>query len=260
MTYAYNDVNGDSNIDFGVFTGKSLNCQGNVARNGATGRGIVICIKQWAKNKNISLEGKTYILQGFGNVGLHTATMLHSLGMSLIGVGDHTCYISNIEGFNVFKLSNYVKEHKHLKGYLPEDIELSQENFFKLHCDIVIPAALELQITKSVAEKLNCRLVVEGANGPTSSKADVVLKEKGIEVIPDILANSGGVIVSYLEWLANKQHTTFNHEYTIELLEKRMTNTYNNVHNISHNNGITLRMACYFKALHNLNEHYCNIN
>ena len=260
MLYAYNSVSGNSSTDFGVFTGKSLACEGNIARNGATGKGIVICIREWAKRNNISLEGGTYILQGFGNVGSHAAKILHTLGMSLIGVGDHTCYISNPEGFNVFKLSNYVKEHKCLKGYLSSEDEISREEFFSIECDIVIPAALELQITRSVAQELNCKLVVEGANGPTSSKADKVLAERGIEVIPDILANSGGVIVSYLEWLANKQHTTFDKDYTDDWLENRMIDTYNKVSKLSDNNGITLRMASYCLALNRLNEHYQRIN
>lgn len=260
MTYAYNDVSGDKSTDFGVFTGKSIACEGNEARDGATGRGIVICIREWAESQNIVLQGKTYILQGFGNVGSHTATILHSLGMSLIGVGDHTCYISNPEGFNVFKLSDYAKEHRCLKGYLPEEEEITKQEFFALNCDVVIPAAMEMQITRSVAESLQCQLVVEGANGPTSSKSDAVLKDKGITVIPDILANSGGVIISYLEWLANKQHTTFDKEYTNKWLEKRMIKTYRKVYELSQQKQITMRMASYWLALSKLNEHYERIN
>ncbi len=258
MMYAYNSIGNSNSIDFGVFTGKSLACEGNIARSGATGKGIVICIREWAKKNNVILEGKTYILQGFGNVGFHTARILHSLGMSLIGVGDHTCYIRNPEGFNVFKLSNYSKDNTCLKGYQSEGI--TREEFFGIECDIVIPAALEMQITKSVALNLNCILIVEGANGPTSIKADKILKEKGIDLIPDILANSGGVIVSYLEWLANKQHTTFDEDYTNNWLEKRMVETYEKVDKISRENGITLRMASYWLALRRLNEHHERIN
>lgn len=260
MVYGYNSVSGNTSTDFGVFTGKSLSCEGNVARSSATGKGIVICIQEWAKRNNIDLHGKTYILQGFGNVGSHTAMLLHTLGLSLIGVGDHTCYISNPEGFNVFKLSNHTKKHKCLKGYVSEEVEITREEFFRTECDIIIPAALEMQITRSVARVLNCKVVVEGANGPTSSKADAVLKERNIEVIPDILANSGGVIVSYLEWLANKQHTTFDEEYTNSWLEKRMVDTYNQVNDLSKDNNITLRMAGYWLALRRLSEHHQRIN
>ena len=137
---------------------------------------------------------------------------------------------------------------------------MTREDFFGIESDVVIPAALEMQITQSIALKLNCRLVVEGANGPTSIKADAILKDKGIELIPDILANSGGVIVSYLEWLANKQHTTFGEDYTNDWLEKRMVETYKKVDKISRENGITLRMASYWLALRRLNEHHERIN
>lgn len=260
MMYAYNSIGCHSSPDFGVVTGKSVACEGNVARNGATGKGIVLCVKEWAARKGVNLEGKSYILQGFGNVGSHTAKILHSLGMSLVGVGDHSCYIANPEGFNEFKLSNYAREKGCLKGYLLESQEITREQFFEIECDIVIPAALEMQITRTIARTLQCKLVVEGANGPTSSKADAVLKERGIELIPDILANSGGVIVSYLEWLANKQHTTFDDAYTNGWLETRMRETFEKVYTLSREKGITMRMASYFLALKRLNEHYNRIN
>lgn len=260
MIYGYNKISGKASPDFGVFTGKSEACEGNVAREGATGKGIVLCIKEWAARKGVNLEGKRYILQGFGNVGSYTAKILHSLGMRLVGVGDHTCYITNEEGFNEFALSEYAKKNGSLKGYYSDDKEITREQFFSIHCDIVIPAALELQITRSIARQLNCKLVVEGANGPTSTRADNVLVDRGIELIPDILANSGGVIVSYLEWLANKQHTTFDKKYTNDWLEQRMKETFAKVYTISMEKNITLRMASYFVALKKLNEHYKRIN
>lgn len=142
MTYGYHDKTNNNIPDFAVFTGKSINCEGNPARDGATGRGIVLCIKEWASRKGINLEGRTYILQGFGNVGSHTAKILHSLGMILVGVGDHTCYIANKEGFNEFALSKYAKEYGSLKGYYLENEELTKQDFFSIECDIVIPAAL----------------------------------------------------------------------------------------------------------------------
>lgn len=260
MMYSYNAMSGNSSPDFGVFTGKSVACKGNVARSGATGKGVVVCIKEWAIRKGVNLEGKSYILQGFGNVGAHTAKILHSLGMRLVGVGDHTCYLTNPEGFNEFRLTNHVKEKGCLKEYYPSSKEITREQFFKIKCDIVIPAALELQITRSIARSLNCHLVVEAANGPTSSKADAVLLERGIELIPDILANSGGVIVSYLEWLANKQHTTFDKKFTNDWLEDRMKETFETVYRLSQQHGITLRMASYHVALKKLNDHYERTN
>ncbi len=194
-------------------------------------------------------------MQGFGNVGSHTATLLHSLGMILIGVGDHTGYISYEEGLNVYKLDEYNREHRSLEGY-HIGTKISKEDFFKLKCDIVIPAALELQIDADIAQNLNCKLVVEAANGPTTSGADDIIEEKGIDLIPDILANSGGVIVSYLEWLQNKQHTTFDEDYVNEWLERRMIQTYMQVDNLSKIRGISKRMASYNIALSNINAYY----
>jgi glutamate dehydrogenase (NAD(P)+) len=258
MTSAYNRIHSKiKSTDYGVFTGKSVDCEGNVARAGATGRGIVICIEEWAKRRNIDLRGKTYILQGFGNVGSYTAKLLHALGMSLIGVGDHTCYIENQEGFNVFKLTKYSEEKKSLKGYTGTVI--SKEDFFKIKCDIVIPAALELQIDHNIASLLNCLAVVEGANGPTDVEADEELESREIEVIPDILANSGGVIVSYLEWLQNKQYTIFEEDYVNKWLDTRMRKTFNTVYDMSVDCECSMRTAAYRIALNKINKHYQRI-
>jgi glutamate dehydrogenase (NAD(P)+) len=253
MTDAYNQMHPER--DFAVFTGKSAICKGNVARSGATGMGIYLCIKQWAKTNGVNLKGRTYILQGFGNVGSHTATLLHGLGMILIGVGDHTCYISYEEGLNVYKLDEYNRDNGSLEGYHIGS-KISKEEFFSLKCDIVIPAALELQIDADIAQKLNCKLVVEAANGPTNVEADDIMLERGIDLIPDILANSGGVIVSYLEWLQNKQHTTFEADYVNDWLERRMINTYNKVDKLSKDRNISKRMASYNIALSTINEYY----
>ena len=255
MTSAYNRIHSKiKSSDFGVFTGKSVDFEGNVARAGATGRGIVICIEEWAKKRNIDLRGRTYILQGFGNVGSHTAKMLHSLGMSLIAVGDHTCYIENKEGFNVFKLTKYMEDNKCLKGY--SNTVITKEDFFKIKCDIVIPAALELQIDETIAKNIDCMVVVEGANGPTNIEADDVFDSREIDVIPDILANSGGVIVSYLEWLQNKQHTTFEEDYVNKWLDDRMRKTFNAVYDASVDEECNMRLASYRIALNKINKHY----
>ena len=124
--------------------------------------------------------------------------------MKLIAVGDHTGYLYNKDGFSVNDLNNYIKEHKSLEGYhLGEKV--NKQEFFAVETDVCVPAALEMEITTSIAENLKCKLVVEGANGPLTENADKICFEKKIDVIPDILANSGGVLVSYFEWLQNKQ-------------------------------------------------------
>lgn len=257
MTYQYNQLNIQK--DMGVFTGKSTKYGGCKGRSGATGRGVYLCVLKWAESNNIDLKGKTYILQGFGNVGSHTAMLLHSLGMSLIAVGDHTGYYQCNEGFNVFKLNNYNKQHKSLDGYSVGD-KISKDDFFSLECDIVIPAALELQIDKHIAKIINCKVIVEAANGPTDNEADEVLEQRGIDVIPDILANSGGVIVSYLEWLQNKQHTSFDLKYVENWLDERMIETYTKTDLISKKLNITKRLAAFYIALLNINDHYKRLN
>ncbi len=261
MLHAYHSIQPrhHNHKDFGIFTGKSILYGGNQARNGATGRGVVVCIKKWAEHNNIKLEGKTYIIQGFGNVGSQTAYYLHSMGMILIGIGDHTGYIESKDGFNVFKMIEYVKKNKSIEGCgVGEPIEF--EDFFKLKCDIVIPAALELQINADVASNLNCKVVVEAANGPTDFKADEILKERGIDLIPDILANSGGVIASFMEWKQNKQHTIFDEKVVNDWLEKRMKETYDKVEKISSEKQITKRMACYYLSLSTIDKHYKNFH
>jgi len=257
MTHTYNEIHPSK--DFAVFTGKSPFYEGNVARAGATGRGVFLCIEKWAKTNKIDLKGKTYILQGFGNVGSHTAMLLNQLGMSLIAVGDHTGYLYGTEGFNVFKLKQYNDKHKSLRGYSYGE-QINKEQFFAVECDVVIPAALELQIDAKIAEMLKCKVVVEAANGPTNSEADKVLQERGIELIPDILANGGGVIVSYLEWLQNKQHTTFTEKYVNDWLDERMCQTYDKAQKLSKDENITMRMASYALALTNIDEHYKRIH
>ncbi len=245
--------------DFGIFTGKSTLYGGNDARTGATGRGVDLCIQKWSEYAGVDLKGKTYILQGFGNVGSSTSNYLHSRGMILIGVGDHTVYLHCKEGFNIFKMIEYVKTNHSLKDYdSGEHIEC--QDFFKLKCDIVIPAALELQINADVAANLDCRVVVEAANGPTNFEADQILKDRGIDVIPDILANSGGVIASFMEWKQNKQHTTFDVQVVNDWLEKRMAETYDKIEKICREKNITKRMACYNLALSTIDKHYKNFN
>lgn len=258
MTASYNKSS-HCKKDFAVFTGKSYEYYGSLARSGATGRGIYLCIIRWASKNNIDLKGRSYILQGFGNVGTHTALLLHKLGMILIGVGDHTGYRYSSEGFNVFNLEKYNNEHHSLEGY-SIGTEFTKEEFFGIECDIVIPAALELQVDSNIASLLKCSVVIEAANGPLDLDADKVLENNNIEVIPDILANSGGVIVSFLEWLQNKQHTIFEVDYVNTWLENRMNQTYDAVYDFSRKHNINMRTAAYVLALKNIDNHYQRIN
>jgi glutamate dehydrogenase (NAD(P)+) len=258
MVDEYNVLSGSdplkSNVK-SVFTGKSIELGGSEGREEATGRGVALNIVEWFKNKNIDCKDKTFIIQGFGNVGYHTSSILSSLGMKLIGIGDHTGYLFSNEGFDVYKLKKYNDLNNSLEGYVSGET-MSKEEFFKIETDIVIPAALELQIGKKEAENMKCQLVVEAANGPIDIECDDILLDKGIEIIPDILANSGGVEVSYYEWLQNKSDEYWTNEIVQNKLENKMKKTFNEVYNLAQNTNCDLRMASYIQALKRIEDNY----
>lgn len=238
-----------------VVTGKSLICGGSKGREQATGQGVVHCIDEWAERNRFSLDGATMALQGFGNVGSHVARILAKRGVSLVAVGDHTGYRTHSEGFNAHKLSEWVKRHGSLEGY-PGGAEISREEFFATQCDLFVPAALELQITETEAKTMNCKLVVEAANGPTDLKGEEVLESRGIALIPDILANSGGVIVSYYEWLQNKRSETWDLGDVEQRAENRMRRTYGYVEDRRRDLKTDMRTTCYAIALERLRDVY----
>jgi glutamate dehydrogenase (NAD(P)+) len=195
----------------GVVTGKPVASGGTLGRGKATGQGMVFCVIEWAKQTGFNLEGSTMTVQGFGNVGSHCAVILSKLGVSTIAVGDHSGYMFNPEGFNAHKLQDYVEEHGSIGGY-PGGKAITREEFFATKADIFAPSALENQIGENEARALNVKLVVEGANGPTNPNGEKILLERNIDILPDVLANSGGVTVSYYEWVQNKRSESWSEE------------------------------------------------
>lgn len=238
-----------------VVTGKSIACGGSQGREAATGQGVVYCIQEWAHAKRFNLDGSTLAVQGYGNVGSNTARILSRMGVTLTAVGDHTGYYRNPEGFNPHKLADHVKKNKSLDGY-PGGKKISREEFFGAEVDIFVPAALELQIGADEAKEIRAKVVVEGANGPTDLDGDRVLAERGIDLIPDILANSGGVIVSYYEWLQNKRSEQWDHADVLARLEKRMKQTYGQVRNYVAAKKTDWRTASYAIGLERLKTSY----
>lgn len=236
-----------------VFTGKSIECGGAAGREQATGYGVVECVKLWANQNNLELAGKRYIIQGYGNVGSNTAVLLNRLGLICVGVADHTKCIKSKEGFNVFQLMKHCQKHRNISEY-PSGEEVDADDFFSIECDIVIPAAKELVICGDMASKMNCKVVVEAANGPVDMEAEYILQEKGIDVIPDILANSGGVVVSYYEWLQNKRCEYWCEEETLKKLSERIERIYNKVVNLSKTENISMRTACYVLAIEKIHK------
>jgi len=243
------------------FTGKSLNNHGSIGREEATGNGVALTVLEWSKHNNIDLKNKTFIIQGMGNVGYYASKKLSKYGMNMIGCGDHTGYL--LDQNNGIDLDNLLKyldvDGNKLNDFNP-NILTNKETFFKSKCDVVIPAALELQICKLEAENMNCKLIVEGANGPLDTDADKLLKKKNIEVIPDILANSGGVLISYYEWIQNKSNIKYNEEEINKKLKYKMNKVYNNVLNISNKYNCTLRDAAYIIALRRIEQAYKSNN
>lgn len=243
---------------YGIFTGKTVSFRGSLGREEATGRGVALCVKNFFLN----VENKTFIVQGFGNVGSWASKILvEEMELQCKGIGDHTGYILGSFTKEEFKqVYDYNKKNKCIKGcpILEKDkFEwVSLEEFFTTKVDIVIPAALELQITKEIAEKMTCKLVVEGANGPTWLEADEVLDRKGIVVIPDILANSGGVLVSYYEWLQNKRDEYWNYSIIIAKLVNQMNLIMDKVRDKVRESKLSWRKSSYLVSLENIYRVY----
>jgi glutamate dehydrogenase/leucine dehydrogenase len=251
MTAAVQRIN--RTHDNGMFTGKSLEYGGSEGRTEATGRGVGLCLQSWAHMKEVDLKGLTYIIQGFGNVGSYTAEYLDGIGMYCKGIGDHTGYYVSDNFINVKDAMEYCTKNKSLEGF---SATITKKDFFSIKCNVVVLAALELQLCGDDALDLNCDVVIEGANGPTDVEADIILENRNIDVIPDILANSGGVVVSYFEWLQNLRKEYWALNYVRDKLYHRMVSTFNRVWEYSKKNKLTMRTSAYVLSLTNLQRNY----
>ncbi len=254
-TYMNSVGQGDKQAVKGVVTGKPVASGGTLGREAATGQGLVHCITEWAEDRNFKLGGATLTVQGFGNVGSNTAAILSKLGVSLIAVGDHTGYLFNPEGFNPYKLQEYVKKNRSIDGY-PAGKKISREEFFRIKCDIFAPCALEGQVGVEEATALQTRLVAEGANGPTTPEAEKILLDRGIDILPDTLANSGGVTVSYYEWVQNKRSEQWSLEEVEDKLEKAMKRAYREVADMARDRKCSMRVAAYAVAINRIAQVY----
>ncbi|MFA9454515.1 MAG: Glu/Leu/Phe/Val dehydrogenase, partial [Candidatus Aminicenantaceae bacterium] len=238
-----------------VVTGKPLESGGSQGREKATGQGVVFLIERWASEHSLDLKTATYIVQGFGNVGSWAARLLKLHGSKLLAVEDVTGAISNPKGIDPDDLAAYVKEHGGVRNYAKAE-PIDHATFFGTRADIFIPAALENQITDATAELLNVRLVAEGANGPTDTEGDGVLQRRKIAVIPDILCNSGGVIVSYFEWLQNKRSEFWDLEEVDFKLKKTILAAYERVREAAEKYKTDWRTAAHIVALSRLEMVY----
>ncbi len=241
---------------FHVITGKPIELGGSVGRDKATGQGVVFVIELWAREHGFDLGQASYIVQGFGNVGSWTARLLKPHGSVLLAVEDHTGSIANPDGIDADDLAAYVAKTRGVAGY-PNARPVDHETFLSTQADFFVPAALEGQITAETAPLLNVHVVFEGANGPTDLDGDRILAERGIELLPDILTNGGGVIVSYFEWLQNKRSEAWELEEVDAKLHKRMIAAYEQVRDTRQEfAGVDWRAAAYIVALRRLERVY----
>jgi len=211
----------DRNATRGVVTGKSILSGGSLGRDKATGQGLVFCFEVWAKHVGFKIPGSTFFVQGYGNVGSWAARIMQDGGSKMMAAGDHTGMIGHPEGIDAHDLAKYVAKTGGVKGYAKAKA-IDEAEFFGTKADIFIPAALECTVNVETEKYIQARYVVEGANGPTTLEAEKRLMDRGIVVIPDILANSGGVTVSYFEWVQNKNSQVWELEEVDRELKRMM--------------------------------------
>ena len=239
-----------------VVTGKPVGSGGLEGRDRATGYGVFLTIKFWAENNNETLKGKTFIVQGFGNVGYWAAHFLEKEGAKMVGVQDAFGSVQNKKGITVEDLFNYGKANNGSIVGFPEASAMEGKDFFGLDCNICIPAALGNQITAQNAASIKATLIAEGANGPTDIEGEKILTERGITIIPDIMCNSGGVIASYFEWLQNRNGELWQMDEILEKLEKKLLSTFKKVTTYSEENAVDMRTAAFAIAIERIEKAY----
>jgi glutamate dehydrogenase (NAD(P)+) len=228
-----------------VVTGKPIALEGSYGRESATGRGLVYVLEEVADNLGIDFEGMTFAIQGFGNVGSWAARILHDKGAKLVAVDTVDGSIRSDAGIDPHRLYEFLHDdHRDISDF-PESEAISKEDFLATDCDVFIPAALGGMIHEHNAETLNCRVLLEGANSPTTPMADRILADKGVYIAPDLLCNAGGVIVSYFEWVQNLQHLRWDENEVNKRLEKIIKRGYREVADKAESDGITPRIAAY---------------
>jgi glutamate dehydrogenase (NAD(P)+) len=231
-----------------VVTGKPIAMGGSLGRREATGRGVMLITRESARHLGMDLEGCTIAVQGFGNVGSIAAELLAAMGARIVAVTDWKGGVHNEQGLDIKKLMAYTTEHRTVAGF-PGAEPLATDKIFGLDVDVLIPAALENQITADNAGQVKAKMVIEGANGPTTPEAHRALHERGVFVVPDILANAGGVTVSYFEWVQDRHGYFWPEREVNERLEVKMVEAFDEVLKTSQKYNVDLRTAAYIVAI-----------
>lgn len=237
----------------GVITGKPICLGGSLGRETATAQGCVFVIREAARKLSLDLTKATAVVQGFGNAGMHTARLLEEMGVTIIAVNDSKGGAYAPHGISVSELAAHKKETGTVMG-APGTRNISGDQLLSLPCDILVPAALENQITGENAREIQARIVAEAANGPTTVEADAILSDRGVLVIPDILANAGGVTVSYFEWVQNLMNYYWTEAEVMDRLEQKMVSAFNDVFKTAVEYRSDMRTAAYISALRRLVE------
>ena len=237
----------------GVVTGKPIEIGGSFGRREATGRGVVSCAKDACRHLGLAFEGARVAVQGYGAVGATAARIAAALGAHVIAVSDAKSGVVNPHGLDLERLDAFVRENRFVEGF-PDAEAVSNADLLELPCEILIPAAIQNQITEKNAERIRCRLLVEGANGPTSLEADAILARRGIFVVPDILANAGGVTVSYFEWVQGLQHFLWTEQEVNNRLIELMQQAFREVLAVAVARGCDLRTAALMRGIARITE------
>jgi glutamate dehydrogenase (NAD(P)+) len=231
-----------------VVTGKPVVLGGSLGRNEATGRGLAYLVSETCRQIGLDLNRATAVVQGFGNVGMHAATFLAEAGAKIIGISDVSVALHNPGGLPIDKLKDYVRQHRQLFG-CPFGEIIPSRDLLELQCDILAPCALQNQITAENSSRINCKILAEGANGPTTLEADDMLDARGIIVLPDILTNAGGVVVSYFEWVQGLQNLTWPLEEINNRMREILTDALSRTQRRAQAEKVDLRTAAMIEAL-----------
>ena len=231
----------------GVVTGKPIALGGSLGRVEATGRGVFVASCEAAKDLGLELKGARVAIQGFGNVGGTAARLFFESGSKIVALQDHTATVSNEDGIDIFKLLEHVEHNGGIKGF-EGAIEITGDEFWSIETDFLIPAALENVITEKNAPLIKTKILVEGANGPTTPAADDILVDKGVFIVPDVLANAGGVTVSYFEWVQDFSSFFWTVDEINHRLDRMMREAYRGIRETAKHHNITMRTAAFVIA------------
>jgi len=232
----------------GVVTGKPLGIGGSLGREEATSRGALFTVREALKKLDRSFDGLTSVVQGFGNVGSYLAVFLHEKGSKVIAISDTAVALHNADGIDIPAAFAYKREHGTLRGF-PGAEEIGADELLELECDLLAPCALEQVITRENAGRIKATLICEGANGPVTPEADTILEENGVIVLPDILANSGGVVVSYFEWVQGLQVYFWSEDEVNSRLDAIITQAFDETWQLHEERDVPLRVAAYGLAV-----------